>query len=134
MKKIKLKPLVCIVIAIVILTAASLGIFFAFNLNQKTNLKSEYSTEAIQKSVWGQISNEEKNSIAGSWQDAKIIDKVIPRNDGRGFILDDDKYMDRECYLVGFRVADEKERLLLGDIAYVVDVESLQVVGTIGRD
>ena len=131
MKKMKLKPLVCIVIAIVILTTASLGIFFAFNLNQKTKLKSEYSTEAIQKSVWGQISNEEKNSIAGSWQDAKIIDKVIPRNDGRGFILDDDKYMDRECYLVGFRVADEKERLLLGDIA---DVESLQVVGTIGRD
>ena len=134
MNQTKLKLLILIIIATVMIAMTSIGISFAFNSSRKTKLESEYSTEAIQKSVWRQISHKEKNLIAGSWQDGEIIDKVIPRNDRRAFILDDDKYMDRECYLIEFRVADERERLLLGDIAYVVDVESLKVVGVIGRE
>ncbi|WHY03326.1 hypothetical protein [Neobacillus sp. DY30] len=91
----------------------------------KTNASKPKSEEVIKKdvreSVWNQLNGADKESIRGSWKDARVSKLTLKPGMG---IIDKGEYMGREVYIVDFPITDS-----INSILVYASIETQEIIG-----
>jgi hypothetical protein len=77
----------------------------------------------VREAVWDQLSEKEKEHIAGSWKDASVQKITLRESMGQ---IKDKTFIGREVYLVDYPSEDSPS---LGGIGVYADIKSLRIIG-----
>jgi hypothetical protein len=77
----------------------------------------------VREAVWNQLTEKEKEHIAGSWKDASVQKITLRESMGQ---LEDKTFIGREVYIVDY---PSEESPSLGGIGVFADIKSHRIIG-----
>lgn len=84
-------------------------------------------TNDVREAVFNQLSQKDKERIAGTWEDAIIVRKVTLQDEEGMIIANTNKsYIGKEVYEVIFKTNEKREPAI---IAVLADVKTFQLIG-----
>jgi hypothetical protein len=77
----------------------------------------------VREAAWNQLTEKEKEHIAGSWKDASVQKITLRESMGQ---IEDKTFIGREVYIVDYPSEDSPS---LGGIGVFVDIKSHRIIG-----
>ncbi|MGG4170064.1 hypothetical protein ABEW00_21685 [Rossellomorea vietnamensis] len=92
---------------------------------QKVKEPKSNKTQAldVREAVWNQLTEKEKEHIAGSWKDASVQKITLRESMGQ---IEDKTFVGREVYIVDYPSKDSPS---LGGIGVYADIKSHRIIG-----
>ncbi len=119
------------------ITLALIGLLGYLQLNKKTASdttqgdKEAIAREDVRKVVWGQLPEQQKAELIGTWQDGRASKTRFNEINMKGSTVKNESYIGQEVYVITF---PSERAATLGDVTVYADEHILRIIGYGLRD